>query len=108
MSSLSAPVAMKLDDEKAEAVRADLVRKIVELQGQPFVIGAIISDVRLVDGVATQVAHRLQRKPKWAAPSFVRGAVSTGRIDQGAFDDKFITLTATGFGATVTIDLAVA
>lgn len=107
MSKLSAPATPKLDDEQAEIVRREHERKIVELQAAPAAGMAFVT-VSLADAKATPVAHGLGRRPLFVSQSIVRGATSTGRIVESARDDKYVTLTATGWGATITLELAVA
>jgi hypothetical protein len=72
----------------------------------------VVAGVELADGVVTPIAHKLGRAPAWMGISLVRGAASTGRIDdtsrEGGNDrSKFAVLTATGWGATITVDLLV-
>ncbi len=98
---------LKLADNASERVRRAHATQIAELQKTPAAGALVVSDVELEDGVATQVAHGLDHVPLWVGPSAVRGATSTGRIVQSASDSKFVTITATGHGATVTIDLLV-
>jgi hypothetical protein len=105
--SLTPPITIRLDDEKAERVRGEHHRKIVEIQGQPFAGAMVVSSVSLANAVVTPVPHRLGRTPDWVGVSVIRGATATGRIVESARDDKFVTLTATGHGATITVDLVV-
>lgn len=69
----------------------------------------LVTDVELESGVATQIPHGLGYGYSHVAVSPVRGAVTSGRIEEGTSPDrgKFVVLTATGFGATVTVDLRV-
>lgn len=110
MSRLSAPATPNLDDEKAEIARREHERKIVELQQVPAAGMRIVKDVSLADSVATPIPHGLGR-PVIVFVSPPRGATATGRIIEvrdGSVDrGKFVVLKATGWGATIVIDLAV-
>lgn len=111
MSRLSAPHTPELDDDKAELVRLEHERKILELQGQPLVGARALRDVQLADAVATPVAHGLGREAT-VLVSPPRGASSTGRITEvratgGPDRSKFVVLQANGWGATITVDLVV-
>jgi hypothetical protein len=107
----SKPLDIRLDDHKSEQVRRSHHDAIVEQQGLPFSSARVISDVSLADGVVTPVSHGLGRLPLWVRESCVRGAASTGRIEEvrdGSVDRrKQIALKATGWGATVTVDVVV-
>jgi hypothetical protein len=103
------PRTPTLEDEDAESVRLEHERKIVELQEQPGVAIAVIKDVELPDGTPLSIPHKQGRLVTHMVSS-VRGATSTGRIvesrDASAPDrTKYITLTATGWGAAITVDL---
>ncbi len=95
----------------AEAMRRSHEACIREIQDLPASSLRIVQGVELADGVATPVAHKLGRPPAWTQASVVRGAASTGRIVEsrsGSYSRaEVVLLTATGFGATVTIDLCV-
>ncbi len=100
---------IKLPDDTAERVRRIHASQIAELQKTPAAGLVVIADVQLADGVLTQVAHGLGQAPKWVGVSAVRGATSTGRIVESLSADpaKYVSLTATGHGATITVNLAV-
>lgn len=110
-TALRAPITGRLLDVDAERVRREHEAKILELQRLPAARMATVPDVRLVDAVATPIAHGLGHVPVWVAPSPPRGAASTGRIEEirdGTHDrSQIVVLKATGWGATITIDLAV-
>ena len=94
-----------LADANAERVRRDRDDAIRELQRlQP----RIVANVALADGIATEVPHGLGRVPLWVKESCVRGATSTGRIVEtrdGIDRTKAVKLTASGWGATITVDV---
>ncbi len=109
MSRLKPGLSITLDDEKAERANVNHEDRIDELQGLPFASARIVRDVSLADTIGTLVAHGLGRVPQWLGVSVVRGATATGRIVEsraGTHDrTKFTLLTATGHGATISIDL---
>ena len=98
-----------LDD--AERVRRSHREAIIELQRAPLSGAVILPGIELADGVETPIAHRLGRAPQFITPSLVRGAVSTGHIDDIRATtynrDRFLVLKASGWGATITLDLLV-
>jgi hypothetical protein len=100
------------EDPKLEEMRRDHRAAIAELQTLPLAGAVIKRDVTLQSGVATPVPHGLGRIPNIVIPSVPRGAVSAGfivEVRDGKFRrDQYITLTASGYGATITIDLTVA
>lgn len=106
MTRLAAPSTPRLEGS-AEVVRREHERAIRELQALPTADVAIISDISLVDGVETPVAHRLGRLPRMLSVSPPRGASSTGRIEEVRTGDRtqVVTLKATGWGATITVDI---
>lgn len=109
--SLTPPSTPRLDDQGAELVRREHDAKIVEIQRQPAMGLRIVPNVSLADATATPIAHGLGRVPTFAFPSFVRSPSTSGRIEEirdGSVDrSKFVLLKASGYGATITIDLAV-
>ena len=101
---------IRLDDEKTERVRRNTQDAISELQRLPASRARIIRDVALADGVSTPVPHGLG-VAAFATHTPPRGASSTGRIEEvrdGTQDrTKYVVLKATGWGATVTVDIEV-
>jgi len=61
--------------------------------------------VTLPNATPVVVRHGLGRAMKNYAPSFPTGAVTTGRIDESHRTADSVTLTASGFGATISISL---
>lgn len=108
---MKAPTVYRLDDPKAEQVRAEHHRAITELQRAPLAGAVVLKGVTLESGVATPVPHGLGRVPVFVRESCPRGASSTGRVDEirtSAYDaKKYIVLQATGWGATITVDVLV-
>lgn len=111
-SRLRPPLTPRLADSDAERVRRAHEERIVELQRQPAMELSVIRDIELANGVVTAVPHSLGRPPVWAQASLVRGAPSTsGRIEDirsTTFSrSQYVVLKATGWGVTITVDLAV-
>lgn len=111
MRRISKPDDLRLNDDVAERVRRSHAQAIHELQDAPASSLLLIAGVTLAEGVATQVPHGLGRVPTFVRESTPRGAVSAGRIDEirdGSVDRaKFVLLKATGYGATITVDVQV-
>lgn len=105
------PASITLAERDAEQVRRSHHDAILELQGSPLAGGKVVQGVQLVDGKATTVSHWLGRAPKWVGVSVPRGAVSAGFITEtrgtGRDANRVVILTASGFGATVTVDVTV-
>lgn len=105
------PEPLELEDERAERVRRSHAAAIVELQGLPAASQRVVPNVRLKDGVATAINHRLDRAPVFVGVSVPRGAVSAGFIVEvrgGNIEPtKQLVLTASGYGATITVDVVV-
>jgi hypothetical protein len=107
---LRKPLDVALPDVRSERVRRAHAEAIEELQGVPLVAAALIKDVSLADATDTPIAHG-QGRPVLVFVSPVRGASTSGRVTEtrsATYDrSKFVVLRATGFGATVTVDLLV-
>lgn len=99
---------IKLADVDAERVRRDHADAIKEQQA---LWPVIVKNVVLVDSVATHVPNPLGRVPRAVTTSIVRGAIATaGRISEttdGVDRTRTLVITATGWGATITVDLLV-
>lgn len=99
---------IKLADVDAERVRRDHADAIRELQRA---LPVIVKNVVLADSTATHVPNPLGRVPQAVTQSIVRGAIATaGRISEttdGVDRTRTLVLTATGWGATITIDVLV-
>ncbi len=100
------PYKIHLDDSKTDQAMEDHRRV---LQDMLRTLPVVIKDVELANGTRTVVKHGLGRKYTSVFASPVRGATATGRIveDVATNKDREIWLTATGFGAAVTVDLLV-
>lgn len=107
---MTKPEPIELHDERAERVRRSHAAAIVELQGLPSASERVVT-ARLKNGVPTPINHTLGRAPTFVAVSVPRGAVSAGFIVEvrgGNIDPrKQIVLTASGYGATITVDVSV-
>jgi hypothetical protein len=96
-------------DPELDRVLRELHERVAALAAEPR--PHVVTDVELADGVETPIAHGLGRAPTWACPSAPRGASTSGRIEEVRSDeydrDDVVVLVATGWGATITVDLAV-
>ncbi len=105
-------LSIVLKDDDAERVRRNHADAIRELQQQPLVGAVVSSGVALQDGIETPVAHRLGRIPQFVRESCPRGAATVGLvevIDNAQYDrSKWVVLRATGWGATITVDVVFA
>lgn len=106
-------IAPRLDDRKVDDVTRDHAAKINELASLPAATMRVIPDVELADGIETPVAHKLGRVPTFVRESAPRGAIAAGRIDEvrdpavTVDRSKYVVLKASGWGATITIDVQV-
>ncbi|HSN26169.1 MAG TPA: hypothetical protein VLT45_07780 [Kofleriaceae bacterium] len=94
----------------AERIRRNIYDAVRELQLLPAASARRIEGVELVDGKPTPIAHGLGRRA-FVTPSPPRGAAAAGRIDEirdGSYNPaEYVVLKATGYGATITVDLEV-
>jgi len=100
----------QLDDPKIEEFRRNIARCLRELQEMPASSTVIIESVSLVDSTATVIPHGLGRVPRIVLVSPPRSATATGRIVETRDNidrSRAIILTATGHGATITVDIEV-
>ncbi len=113
---LTPPVARRLSDVDAEAVRRNHEQRIAELQAAPAASLAVVQNVVLPNGVGVSVSHGLGRIPNFVGPSAIRGASTSGLIqDFGATDlagnpvdrTRVVWLRAINFGGDITVDLLV-
>ncbi len=98
---------------ETDRARRELTDAVQELQRSPLAGVRVISNVSLADATATPVPHGLGKVPTFVWVSPPRGPSTSGRIEEirstsGTSDrKKFVTLTANGYGATITVDVAV-
>jgi hypothetical protein len=109
---MKSPTGPTVDSfEKAEKARRAHEDCILELQKQPATGLRVLADIELDDATETPIAHKLGRKPLWVQASCVRGALNAGRIEEvrsSSYDrTQVVVLKATGFGATVLVDVVV-
>ncbi len=106
---LTTPIDGRTKPEDLEKIRRNIVEAISELQKQPLAFARLITDVELADGVDTPVPHGLGRRAR-VLVSPVRSAVGSGRVEEvigSTFSPmQFVVIRATGFGSTVTVDVA--
>lgn len=119
-NKLRAPNTPRLGDIHAEQARVEHEQKIRELQDLPTAGLELITGITLIDNTPTPIAHVLGRLPKWIVASTPRSAKNTvllnGAVQElrhptpgatGVDRTKMVVLLATGFGSTITVDLAV-
>jgi hypothetical protein len=105
----------QLSDATAERVRRSHAEAITEIQDLPATSIRCIPNVELPNAVGVQVPHRTGKKVRcWTSPPRGGGA-GGGIFDFGATtpagrpndQTQFVCLFATGFGATVVVDVFV-
>lgn len=111
---MRALVDAKLADDNAERVRKSHADAIREIQDLPAASVRIVRGVVLANGVETEVAHGLGRLPIAVLPGAPMGAATVGFIAQfGSVHTngapikrtEVVVLQATGYGATITVDV---
>ena len=105
-----APISPRLPEPKTDRAVRDHARAIGDLAGKPANGMLVIGGVTLEDGVETPIVHKLGKAPSWVRESCVRGAVTTGRVEEVRTSttysrSDYIVLKATGWGATITVDV---
>lgn len=93
---------------KAEEVRRNLQAQLLEHSRRLELVS--LGEVSLPDTKIVKVAHQLGRFPKIVIVSPPRGASTAGLLEEvrdGVDRSKFVGLRASGFGATVKVDLGV-
>lgn len=105
------PIARQLSDPDAENVRRSHAESIAVLQKAAAGIPTVLAGIELADGIETPIAHLLGRKPVWVRESCPRNGVTVGSVVEvrsGTVDrSKVVVLRADGWGATITVDVAV-
>lgn len=110
MARLIHPVDLALRDNDAEQVRRNHDERIKQLAGRPAFALTPIGEATLPDGVLVKVGHSLGRFPSLVLWSPPRGAVTAGLLEEvreGLDRCRFVGLRASGFGATVRVDVGV-
>lgn len=124
--SLTPALAQRLDDPKAEVVRANMEQQIRELQTIPGAELAVVVRDQVIPGTtvnnAVVIPHRLGRAPRFvwvSAPRVARAdlaSLTAGMImDLGSFDTvgnpidrtQFVKIGGFGFTVNVIVDVAV-
>ena len=107
-------IDLQLDDRTADQVRRSVGEAIKEIQSRPAMSALVIRNVSLASGIETPVPHGLGRAPMIGLVSPPRGATTTGRIDdlpgtkaRPIDRASVIVLKASGYGATITVDIEV-
>ena len=106
--SLRTVITPRLPEPQAEEARRVLVEAVRELQALPASSLTAIANVQLADGALVPVAHKLGRPPLFVACSVPRGPAAAGYVEEvrdGTDRARVVVLRATGYGATVTVDV---
>lgn len=109
-SGLRPPASPRLDDAKVDKAIREHEQAFAALMNLPAASLRVIKDVVMADGPIVHVPHGLGRAPLFVAVSPVRGAASSGRIEEvrdGIDRTRYVVLQAIGFTANVTIDVMV-
>lgn len=108
---MRAPTSTVLRDPDVEQVRRDHHDRLVEIQALPAMAFRVLPGIRLENGVATPIPHGLGRRARWVGPSAPRGGSTVGSVREirsGSYNpDRYVVLQADGWGATITVDVAV-
>ncbi len=112
VKGIKTPGQPRQDDPKIERAIEDHRKTIDKVAAQPGVGLAVLPDVVLLDGIATPVPHKMGKAPSAVSITAVRGQLTAGVVEDvrsaSGFDrGKFITLKASGYGATITVDVLV-
>jgi hypothetical protein len=83
----------------------DVDDRLRALAASPLLLGKQIDDVELEVATSTPIRHQLGRKPKGYFVVDMTGATTAGFLNTDDSDDLFLTLTATDYGATITVSL---
>lgn len=75
--------------------------RLQKLEANALLRGRFIAGVSLLNAIATPIRHHLGRLPLGFLDAGKTGAVAAGYLNVTSADADFITLTATGFGATI-------
>jgi hypothetical protein len=105
-------VTPRLDDRKVDEAIRETHQRIDEIAASPITGRRIIANVQLADGVDTPIPHGLGRAATWVKTSCPRGApAASGRVEDVRTTShdraRFVVLKATGWGATITVDVEV-
>lgn len=102
------PARIPVKDQDTEKALDELRRAVIALARDPS-MNARTLDVTLADATLVSVKHGLGRPFTNYSLAAPRGATSTGRIVETAPDTDRLTiyLTATGYGAPVTVRMTV-
>jgi hypothetical protein len=98
---------LRLADDAAERVRKSHADAIRELQTAPAADARAIRNVVIPDNGTVTKAHRLGRVPSMVIASPPRGAASAGLLGEVSRSEQVIVLSASGFGADITVDVTV-
>lgn len=102
------PARLHVDDVATERAIDEVRRSTVELVRDPFLSGRDLV-VSLPSGVTVNVKHGLERAFNGYSLGAPIGASASGRIVESTSPDatKYVQLTATGYGADITVRMRV-
>ncbi len=108
MKQIKTPTQPRHDDPKIDRAITDHKATIDKVAERPGVNMVVLAGIELADGVETPVPHKLDKAPSAVWCSAVRGPTTVGMIEEvGSRTNKYVTLKASGYGATVTVDVLV-
>lgn len=103
-----ASVIHRVSDPIVDRILRNLDQRIRELAGVRIVQGILKEDIDLADGTEVQITHGLGRPARWLVCRLLNPS-STGRIEEivsSTVDrSSVLTLKATGYTATIAVDL---
>jgi hypothetical protein len=98
------PLRLTTGDLDVDRALDEVRRSLQSVARDPYINGRDVA-VTLPDATAVVVQHGLGRTMVGYSQSPVKGAVTVGMVQETARDARSVTLTATGYGATVTLGL---
>lgn len=96
------PPRLPVQDPEVQRAIDEIRRALIELARDQLFVDATVT---LPSGTAVAILHGLGRAMKNYSISAVTGATATGRIVESLRTADGMTLTATGYGATVSVSI---
>lgn len=100
----------KIGDPALDNAIRNVRDAVKEHASSPFLGAVFVKDVTIADGAFVPVSHGLGRTPNIVIVSPPRNPTSTGRVVEvrDGFDrTKMVKLHASGWGATITVDVLI-
>ncbi len=117
-ANLRVPAGPQLADAATERAMRDVRQSVAGVLDLPAASMRFVRGVRLADGIATPVPHGLGRIPQFVSASCARAVDTATTLTGGAVNEvvsdtandrtRAVVLMATGYGAAIDVDLAVA